>query len=264
MILVTGAYGFIGSKFVEHLNALNWNDVDVSDYLTNGHQFNNLDHCKFTNYVYPDNIDVSKYVAIFHFGAVSSTTCWDGEMVMKRNYQFTKDLIDRCVRHNVRLSYSSSAAVYGNQGRPLNLYAYSKFLIDQYVTSLNSDLIQGFRYFNVYSEDDAERHKGEQASPFYKFKQQALEKGYIELFEGSENFYRDFVPVQTVCDVQLLMFRKLQSGIYDIGTGKQMSFTDVAQRVADTTGASIRYVPFPAHLRGHYQTNTLANMSYLK
>lgn len=272
MILVTGAYGFIGSHFVKYLNSQNITNIIVSDYLTNGLQFTNLNNAKFSSFVYPDHITKSfllskRVTAIFHFGAISNTTCWDGELIMKRNYQFTADLIDTCVEARVPISYSSSASVYGNGNGPLNLYAYSKHLIDQYAKtkfygSFGANQIQGFRYFNVYATDDSEQHKGDQASPYFKFKDQALRYGYIEIFEGSENFYRDFIHVEDVCKIQFEMYKRKTQGIYDLGSGVQKSFLEVATEIAKLHNAKVKVIPFPNYLKGCYQTSTLANMAY--
>ena len=266
MILVTGAYGFIGSKFVKFLNQKGITDIIVSDYLDNGRQFKNLNGAKFESFVHPDMIlsaiKARSFDQVFHFGAISDTTCWDGNLVMTRNYQFTVDLLATCSRNKVPVSYSSSASVYGNGNGPLNLYAYSKHLVDQLVESARSEYVQGFRYFNVFSLDDAEWHKGNQASPYYKFKQQALETGRIEIFEGSEEFYRDFVHVDAVCHIQYEMSQRKTPGIFDLGSGTQTSFAKVAEYVASQTDAKIVEIPFPQHLKGHYQTSTLANMDY--
>ena len=265
MILVTGAAGFIGSNFVKHLNAHGHKDVCVSDYLTNGKQFANLKDCVYSNFVTPDRIDSAllKYVKkVFHFGAVSSTTEWNGELVLERNYNYTVELISRCVALNIPVSYSSSASVYGNGNGPLNLYAYSKFLVDQWVEgklSVNPGLnIQGFRYFNVYGP--GEWHKGQQASPYYQFTQQAQETGQIRVFADSENCKRDFVPVHTVCDIQYRMSSINKNGIFDLGTGTQKSFMEVAQEVASEQQAEIVEIPFPSHLKEHYQWSTCADM----
>ena len=263
MILVTGAYGFIGSNFVKLLNSQGISDIDVSDYLDNGHQFVNLKSASFNSYIHPDNVDVSLYNKIFHFGGISDTTCWDGNLVMSRNYSYTKHLIDQCIKNKVFLSYSSSASVYGNGNGPLNLYAYSKYLIDQYVEKMQSPLTQGFRYFNVYSLDDSEWHKKDQASPYYKFKHQSLSSGSISIFEGSENFYRDFVHVDTVCKIQWDMSHRKDAGIFDLGSGKSISFLDVATEISNLYGGKVETIPFPEKLKGCYQTNTLADMSYL-
>lgn len=274
MIIVTGAYGFIGSNFVKYLNERGHTDILVCDYLTNGRQFSNLNGCKYHSFVTPDallnrlhgmveNKINAPIEHIHHFGAVSSTTEWNGELVMPRNTQFTLELIGYAVTLNIPISYSSSASVYGNGDGPLNLYAYSKKLVDDMVAPLLPDSqVQGFRYFNVYGPNEA--HKGSQASVNHIFTQQALEHGVIKVFEGSENFKRDFVPVETVCEVQYNMSKTNKSGIFDLGTGKQKSFMEIAEEIATQHNARIEIVPFPQHLNGYYQTNTLADMSYLE
>lgn len=268
--LVTGAYGFIGSTFIKYLNTKGAGRIDVSDYLFDGRRHSSLDYALIHDFIHPDEIDVSNYHTIFHFGAISDTTRWDGDEIIKRNYIFTRNLINQCQLVGTKLSYASSASVYGNDERtkPLNMYAYSKWLTDRYVLMHIhrpnvTSVVQGFRYFNVYSDDDSEQYKGDQASAYYKFKQQALETGVIKIFEGSENFKRDFIHVKDVCAIQWAMAYK-PPGIYDLGTGKQKSFLEVAEDVAARYNARIEYIPFPEHLRGRYQNSTLADMSYLQ
>lgn len=273
MIVVTGAFGFIGSKFIKYLNRVGRTDIIAVDYLTNGHQYRNLTEATYDGGVasplrlldfLKEQTAKPDIEMIYHFGAVSDTTCWDGELMLSRNTEYTIDLIALCSHHKIPISYSSSASVYGNGTGPLNLYAYSKWLVDQYVQKKNSPAtIQGFRYFNVYSNDDAEWHKGNQASPYYKFKQQALNTGSIEIFEGSDNFKRDFIHVDTLCDIQYQMSINGNSGIYDLGSGEQKSFLEVAEIVSQEYDARIVEIPFPDNLKGCYQTNTIADMRYL-
>jgi ADP-L-glycero-D-manno-heptose 6-epimerase len=107
-----------------------------------------------------------------------------------------------------------------------------------------------------------EDHKGDQASPYSKFRKQA-ETGTIKLFEGSSNFRRDFVPVETVIDVHKKFFDITESGVWNVGTGVAKSFEDVAQQIASETGAKIEEIPMPEHLRGGYQTYTRADLTKL-
>lgn len=269
MILVTGAAGFIGSNFAKYLNTQSITDIIVSDPLHDGKQFTNLDGVQYKDFVTPNKVSpgLLKYVKqVFHFGANSKTTEWRGEIMLEQNYNYSLELFENCISQNIPISYSSSASTYGNGSGPLNLYAFSKQLVDKWVAeklAVNSKLkIQGFKYFNVFGPN--EWHKKDQASPFYKFEQQALETGTIQIFEGSENFKRDFVHVDVVCQVQWAMSKRNVSGIFDLGSGQQMSFREVAEQVASKTGAKIVEIPFPEHLKNHYQTNTLADMSYFK
>ncbi len=270
MILVTGAYGFIGSNFVKFLNSKGKTDIIVSDYLTNGRQFKNLDDCEFSLFLTPrqvlEKFNFLNIEKVFHFGAISNTTEWNGDLMMEKNYAYTTELFDLARIANVDFSYSSSASVYGNGDGPLNLYAYSKKLIEEYVSNKIKKgrvfcKVQGFRYFNVYG--NIEDHKGDQASPYHKFKMQAINDGVIKIFKGSECFKRDFVPVDKVCEVQYMMMQKGPSGIYDLGSGTQKSFYDVAIEISKIYPAVIEEIDFPDHLKNTYQVNTLANMDYL-
>jgi ADP-L-glycero-D-manno-heptose 6-epimerase len=118
--------------------------------------------------------------------------------------------------------------------------------------------VQIFRYFNVYGPH--EDHKGDQASPFHKFREQA-KTGCIKIFEGSEEFKRDFIHVDQVIDVHKKFFKVNESGIWNVGTGKTMSFADVARLANNDFQAKIETIPMPS-LNG-YQRYTCADMTKL-
>ncbi len=105
--------------------------------------------------------------------ACSDTMVEDGRFVMSVNYDYSKSLLAFCQQHAIPLIYASSASVYGLHGpfiesadrfKPLNAYAYSKTLFDQYAgPSLTpASQLVGLRYFNVYGP--GEQHKGRMAS----------------------------------------------------------------------------------------------------
>ena len=85
MIVVTGGAGFIGSNIVKGLNDLGRKDILVVDDLTDGTKFANLADLDIADYMDKDefisaivsgvNLDIE---VIFHQGACSSTTEWDG------------------------------------------------------------------------------------------------------------------------------------------------------------------------------------------
>lgn len=269
MILVTGAYGFIGSNLVHELNRRGYTDLVIVDDLTQGEKYKNLLGAKFSSYYDVDEFfhefESWKHVrAIYHQGAISSTVETNGKLIMDRNYSFTCKLFNKALDFKIPISYASSASVYGNTTNysidPLNLYAYSKSLIDL-AAEQNLDkfkLIQGWRYYNVYG--DRESHKGGQASPVTKFTRQAIETGTIKIFEGSDKIVRDFVCVDDVVKVVIdSMENKLYSGIRDLGSGAVTSFKTVAHLIARKHDAKIETIPFPDHLIGKYQYYTKAN-----
>lgn len=263
MIIVTGAYGFIGSNMVHELNRRGYDDLILVDDLTDGRKYRNLLGARWSDYY-----DVDEFFerfnrwnmvsAVYHQGAISSTVETDGRLVMGRNYRWSKDLFTRCIQYQIPVSYASSASVYGNRQDqtldPLNLYAYSKMLVDQWVMSniKRFRLVQGWRYYNVYGNGEA--HKNDQCSPITKFTRQALTTGEIRLFEGSDTIYRDFIAVEDVARVVLdSLQHKHKSGIRDLGTGAVMSFDTVARIIQRKHGGEIVTVPFPESLRAGYQ-----------
>jgi ADP-L-glycero-D-manno-heptose 6-epimerase len=109
-----------------------------------------------------------------------------------------------------------------------------------------------------------EEHKGNQASPYHKFTEQAKTTGNIKLFEGSDTFLRDFVPVEHVVDIHKKFLNIKESGIWNVGTGIARSFKDIATEIADKHKATITYIPMPANLKLQYQAYTKADITKLK
>jgi len=290
MIIVTGGAGFIGSNLVLGLNQRGYDDILVIDNLTNGHKYTNLLDCHISDYL--DKKDFLNKIqqgvfngkqiqAIFHQGACSSTTEWDGRYMMENNYQYSKQLLDYCQAQSVPFIYASSAAVYGSQQHfteqpqyeaPLNIYGYSKFQFDQYIKHQQAQLttqVVGLRYFNVYGPREA--HKGSMASVAFHLNNQLKETGIIRLFEGCDGYangeqQRDFVYVDDVVAINLWFFDHPQiSGVFNAGTGRSQSFNEVAQAVlAYHQRGTLEYIPFPEHLKGCYQSYTQANLEKLR
>lgn len=288
MIIVTGGAGFIGSNIVKSLNARGHDNILVVDDLSDGTKFKNLSDLEIADYLDKDDFiariragENFAAKAIFHEGACSSTTEWDGRFIMDINYEYSKTLLHYCLQHDIQYLYASSASVYGSGSvfseqreheEPLNMYGYSKFLFDQYVRRLlpkAQSQIVGFRYFNVYGP--REQHKGSMASVAFHFNNQIRDGGNVQLFAGCDGYAngeqrRDFVYVGDVCDVNLwFLDHPERSGIFNLGTGRSQAFNDVANAVIKYHGkGEIDYIPFPENLKGRYQSFTEANISALR
>jgi ADP-L-glycero-D-manno-heptose 6-epimerase len=202
---------------------------------------------------------------VIHMGAISSTTERDVEKVMQQNFDFTLQLYEACHTFGVNFQCSSSASVYGLVSTfredaeldPRTPYAWSKYLTERYIQRHPMGArAQIFRYFNVYGPE-GEEHKGTQASPYAQFKRQAEETGKIQVFEGSDRFLRDFVPVSKIVETHLKFLAVKESGVWNVGTGQPRSFMSVAEEF----GVPIETVPMPAILKDSYQKYTCADMT---
>ncbi len=294
MIIVTGGAGLIGSNIITSLNARGISDILVVDHLKNGKKMRNLADLSIKDYLDREdfmqrilsNNSFGKVDVVFHQGACSATTEWDGQFIMRNNFEYSKVLLHWCQQQRAQYLYASSASVYGlgsngfREDRvcemPINMYAYSKFQFDQYVRSIQEHLhtqVVGFRYFNVYGPREA--HKDSMASTPFHFNKQILANGVARLFEGTDGCpngeqKRDFVYVKDCVDVNLWFLEHPdKSGIFNLGTGRARTFNDLCNVVIawhQRRGrlGSIEYIRFPANLKGAYQSYTQADVSLLR
>lgn len=292
MIVVTGAAGFIGSRIVKGLNQQGHSNILVVDDFTDGKKCLNLSDCNIADYQDIDdflkniqNNEFSEAIeVIFHQGACSATTEWDGRYLMKNNYEYSKKLLHYCLARKIPFIYASSAAVYGNNTEfaelranedPINMYAYSKWQFDQYLRNIwpqiEKEAIQvvGLRYFNVYGPH--EQHKGSMASVAFHLMNQIEQSGVIKLFEGTDGYahgeqVRDFVFIDDVVKVNLWFYKNRdKSGIFNVGTGQARPFNAIAKTILNLYGrGKLEYIPFPEKLKGAYQSYTQADIRKLR
>ena len=304
MLVVTGGAGFVGSNLIQALNQSGREQILLVDDLTDASKIANLADLKISDYADKDEflIDIERrgipdsVTGVLHQGACSDTMATHGQDVMSTNYVYSKKLFSACARAGVSFIYASSASVYGREGpfresgegeKPLNAYAYSKFLFDRYVNAERANIsnqVVGLRYFNVYGP--REDHKSRMASVAWHIVAQYHEGGAVRLFDGSGGYgpgeqRRDFVHVKDVARVNLFFLDDPSiSGIFNVGTGVSRSFNDVAlvaiNACRDVDGDAplslsdaqsqkvLSYFPMPEALAGKYQSFTEASIDQLK
>lgn len=248
-ILVTGNRGFIGSHMEKTL-------VDQA-------------HTVITHEWGEDEPDIRGFDWVIHMGAISSTVERDVEKVMRQNIDSSIGWLNECIKHGVNMQFSSSASIYGRGTEftetappdPQTPYAWSKYLFERHVQQLGKlpIKVQMFRYFNVFGT--GEDHKGNQASPYHQFTQQALNTKQILAFEGSSRAARDFIPVGDVVDTHIKFFDVADSGVFNVGTGEVTTFLEIAEMVAFMNDAVVRIIPMPEHIARNYQWYTRADMT---
>jgi len=293
MILVTGGAGFIGSILAHELSKKNLGPLLIVDNNTIS-KAKNIAKLKYEKFLpiselfSPDN---SKYLnqieQIFHLGAISSTTTSNWELLKTYNLEFSQKLFHFSAENNIPFIYASSAATYGkgemgNEDNhqqleklgPLNLYAKSKHIFDQWVLTQKNPppFWAGIKFFNVYGPH--EYHKGPMRSMILQAYQQLKETGTTRLFKSLNANYkdgeqlRDFIYVFDVVKVLIKMLDcqlDQNSGIYNLGTGISRSFNDVVFNVAKNLSipAKIEYFDPPSQIAHSYQYETKADMRKL-
>jgi len=296
MLLVTGGAGFIGSNFVASLNDVGHSDIVISDALGSDGKWRNLQKRRFADLVPASELlrwlDNRKLEAVIHLGAISDTTATDADLVLDTNFRLSTQLLEWCSSKGTPFIYASSAATYGDGSegfnddwsstdlqrlRPMNLYGWSKHLFDQLVVSRHARKQPlppqwvGLKFFNVFGPN--EYHKGEMMSLIAKRfddcrtgKPVRLFKSYhAEFADGDQR--RDFIYVDDAVSVmRWLLGTPSACGIFNVGTGKARSFTDLmlAMFAALSRPPNIEYIEIPNSIRDQYQYFTQACMGNLR
>lgn len=293
-LLVTGAAGFIGSRFVR---ACNERDIPVVSVDEKSHFDKRSEHAGID---FGEQVDLNElfdwlaaksraFRGIVHLGACSDTTETDPAFLDRVNLEYSKSIWNYATAHSTPLIYASSAATYGGgeQGydddegsfeklAALNLYGDSKLKFDIWALTQEAQGIEppawsGFKFFNVYGP--GERHKGRMSSVVLQAFDQIRARGDMTLFrshrEGIEDGHqsRDFVFVDDVVDVMFFALEHpIRRGVYNLGTGKARPFYDLARAVfhAMKVEENIVFVDTPEAIRDQYQYFTEANMEKLR
>ena len=293
MIIVTGGAGFIGSALVWKLNQMGEEEIIIVDELGTDEKWKNLTGLRFIDIYHPnefieliiDDAVPFEINTIFHLGACSSTTEKNADYLLQNNYHYSQDLAKFAITHRARFIYASSAATYGdgsmgyldderelNKLRPLNMYGYSKHLLDLWLhkTGYNEEVV-GLKYFNVYGPNES--HKDDMRSVVHKSFGQILETGSIKLFKSYKDDYndgeqkRDFIYVKDAVDMTLHFYKnKDVNGLFNVGTGKARTWVDLVTSVFDAMGkpVNIEFIDMPDILKDKYQYFTEANSEKIK
>jgi ADP-L-glycero-D-manno-heptose 6-epimerase len=293
-LLVTGAAGFIGARFVESCGARGIPVVSVDRQASFGER---PEHMAFDFGTIVDFEKLDAWLAaeqptlrgIVHLGACTDTTEMDVAYLRRVNLEYSERLWRYATERRVPLVYASSAATYGDGAlgydddearipelRPLNPYGESKQQFDLVVLAeeragRTPPSWTGFKFFNVYGY--GERHKGKMASVILHAFDQIQADGEVRLFKSYHPDFadgaqrRDFVAVDDVVAVlHFALERPLARGIFNLGSGTSRTFLDLAHATFAALGLPprIRFIEMPETLRPRYQYATEARMARLR
>jgi len=290
-IIVTGAYGFIGSCMVSYLNQQGFENLILVDEFDDDEKELNLLHKKYLVRVERENLfdwlqkEKPPVRFVFHLGARTDTTEFDYSVHQKLNVEYSQEIWKYCTINKIPLVYASSAATYGEgeygyddshdvvaQLHPLNPYGISKNEFDKWMLHqiATPPFWAGLKFFNVYGPN--EYHKARMASVIFHSFNQIKQNGKVKLFRSHKDGFedgeqlRDFIYVKDVVAVcYWLMENKPASALYNLGTGTARSFNDLVK--ATFAGLDmqhqIEFIDMPEDIRDKYQYFTEAKMEKL-
>ncbi len=288
-ILITGGAGFIGSNLAFYFQERypsakvvifdkfqDGSKLDSGNLSSLGH-FKNLVGFKgdiicgdINDPKDLERLEDYRFDYIFHQAAISDTTVQNQAIVLRTNLDAFKDLLKLAQRHNAKMIYASSGSVYGKLSAPhrvgteapVNVYGFSKLMMDRYAMAQEDVVAVGLRYFNVYGP--REYFKGKTASMVLQFGLQILQGERPRLFEGSDKIKRDFIYVDDVIQANVKAAAATKSGVYNVGTGYARSFQDIVDILCDELGIHPEYEYIPNPFIKQYQFFTQADIDATK
>lgn len=293
-ILVTGAAGFIGARFVASCAArgVAFLACDRAAHFAERKEHGAvdagavIDRDRLLDVLEREGPALS---GIVHLGACTDTTQMDVAYLERVNVRYSEALWRHAARAGIPFVYASSAATYGDGSvgyeddeerigelRPLNPYGESKQRFDLFALAAAArgeapPAWSGFKFFNVYGP--GERHKGRMSSVVLQAFDRIRSEGDVRLFRSHRpgvadgHQTRDFVFVDDVVDVlHFALERPIRRGIYNLGTGRGRTFLDLAHATfaALELPPRIAFVDTPEDLRVRYQYFTEARMEKLR
>ncbi len=261
--LVIGGAGFIGSNLVEELVKRKFEVVVYDDFST-GSMSNfaaikdKIRIVKADIRSYPELRAAAKDCSVvFHLAAQvgNALSLENPHESMEINAGGTINVVNACRENKIKsLVYSSSCAIFGetrytpvDEKHPLNPvspYGVTKLAGEQICIALGSyhDIkVCCLRYFNVYGKNQRFNPYGNVLPIFAE----RVKRGKELIVYGDGNQTRDFIDVRDVVSANILAFERQASGVYNIGTGKASTVSELVKCVKDASGKEIKPVNKP-------------------
>jgi len=268
---VTGGAGFIGSNLALHL--LREHDVTIIDSFMTGSR-EAASHlvergARLVEGSASRLVELDQELeAIFHLGMPSSSPMYreDPSLVSKVVEEFVV-IIEFARKKGVPLVYASTSSLYNGHDPPhreslpvhaTDFYTEARYWIErlsQVYHSLYGVKSIGLRLFSVYGPN--ERPKGRYANVASQMVWAAMDGRPFIIF-GNGDQTRDFIYVSDVVRAFVAAWESGEHGIFNVGTGRETSFKELASIISEHIPLRLEYRPNPIK---NYVTRTCADTS---
>lgn len=278
-VLITGIAGFIGSNLAEELVKKGYKVYGIDNLHTGNIENikNIIEDIVFLEGRSKTIINLNeKFDVIFHLGTYSSSPMYkQNPFLVNEAVEDMMAILEYAKKNNSKIIFSSSSSLYNLNPIPWNenmeikvtdYYTEAKYLCER-LCELYAKLFKikciSLRYFSVFGEN--EEYKGKYANVITQMVWHALNQKEFEIFgDGSQS--RDLIYVKDVVEANLKAmefedFNKIPFEIFNVGSGKNYSFNDMANIVKKFLDLRVKYVNNPIN---NYVHHTLADTTKAK
>ncbi len=250
IILVTGGAGFIGSNLIKYLlDKTNYKIISLDNYFT-GSKNNHIKNKRIT-YINGENSNIEnilkknkrKIKVIFHFGEFSRIYQSFLQIQNCLNYNLTGSfrVINFAMKNKIKIIYSASSSVIGNNGKDQNLSPYAWTKAKNIELIKNYSIWFGLKYeivyfYNVYGPGQI--LNSHMSAVIGIFETQFKKKKSLTVVRPG-NQKRDFTHISDIVRGCFLAWIKGKQNEYMLGTKKQYTILEIAKMFK----SKIKYLP---------------------
>jgi nucleoside-diphosphate-sugar epimerase len=250
-VIVTGSRGFLGTELVKHLKRNKHTVVECDIILR--HDITDFD-CMEKLFDAHKNAD-----ACVHLAAVSNLDIYDtdAEKGLDVNLAGTKNLIDLCKKHSIKMYFASTCCLYGNNGVPIITEQSKISPTEDYARSKE----EGEALINAHNKSNDLKFISMRFATFYggkyargalcisKFIKQCIDKDTLQI-HGSGSMSRTYTHViDMVTGIDALLTAgqsgKLLHDLYNVTDSNSYSVWDIVHEVSkniDEQEFSVKFV----------------------
>jgi len=259
-ILITGGFGFIGTRMVRHLRdkgleviVMEHPDAQVPPGLESAQVL----RADITDEVSLAGVKMSGIDAVLHLAGQASgeRSFYEPVLDVKLNILGTLNIINWCVENGVnRLLFASSFNVYGDHPEsdlyhesmhcyPKSVYATSKltceYLLRNYAQPKGIRW-NVFRMFNVYGPGQNITRMDQGVVGIFMY---MLMKSDVVQVKGRLDRFRDLIYIDDVIQGwERVLYSQAYNQTFNLGTGVRTSFDELIHTLAEVMGKSDRLV----------------------
>lgn len=231
--LITGHKGYIGSRLHQKLQELDHEVMGV-DLIS----IKNRGDVRSEKFLRNSKWQAFRPEFIFHLAAKPSVQ-WSVEnpsQSLSHNVHGTSCVLEFAKEVNARrVIFSSSAAVYGNEGSPSNPYGLHKLMSEMecklYAELYDLDTVS-LRYFNVFSKD--QKYGGPYSTVIAAWNYARRNKKPLVIY-GDGRQTRDFIHLDDIVSANIFCMNyedKFKGIALDVGTGLNVSLNQIRDTIS--------------------------------
>lgn len=287
-IVITGAAGMLGSAVVHQLNLKGFSNLILVDSLNTEPKWRYLLGSGFQHLLMPEDMfgwlqaHHEQVEAVVHLASRHESEGYTPDQLLQVNYFQSIQLAELCLKHQIKLIYSSSGETYGDGScgfgadpkqlqelKPLSMSGYSHHLFDLWCYHQNVfDEVTCCKVFELLGSND--RHKPKHKQVLRRMVHELKSDGAITLYESpcperiaTESLARDFIGVADAAELVASFLSNQATGIYNVGRGRAVTWLQLAHHVSEVLKLplNIHWEHMPHRIAETTQLITCADLS---